>query len=351
MEEPFPPPNDDEVYEFLTGAITHMFDRTDINKGPGQRGRHYSWYWGYYGRAALDYFLATGQERFLTLVRQSCDRLLNERDDVVGCVDGSRGVLAPGWGTPFDGLNATEVTTAGLITLPMVQYAYVAGDETIARAAFETLSFHLPEQNIDSDGAVHFVHQTTKRVEALNHAHVYGAALAHATRLNGAPPEYAQAALGIRRYFERFAQADGSALSWPYEPTPEHSMGQLPAEPIWKACISLELPVALHEVGISDESIFLTKVAQIIKANPLVRVGRIPHSIASTSRELGPEYDGKSMAGGLACWLLLDDAELEADVLSLMKENPEKFPGAWYGGSRWMIMGYAKRRLRKARAT
>ncbi|MBK6862434.1 MAG: hypothetical protein IPG91_02150 [Ideonella sp.] len=347
--EPFDVPSDDEAYAFLSRGLKHMLRRTDVDMRPGERARLYAWYWGYYGRAALDLYQATGQARFVSLVQETAQRLLAERDDATGRVDESRGEVAPSWGTRFGKVRSTEITTAGLIVLPMCQCALLTGDASLARPAFETLAFYVPEQRQLEDGSLYFVHRTTARVEALNHANVYATALAYASRLPGAPADFAPTALGVGRYFRRFARDDGAAACWPYEPTPS-SPPDLPGEALWKASVSLELPVALHASGLEDASALLARIANIIKLNPLARAGKIPRFIGSARDiELSSKDEGTSMAGALGAWLLIDDLELHEIVLSLMAQHPAMFPCGWYGGSRCMILGQARRRLLASR--
>src|SRR5699024_7442791 len=150
--------------------------------GPGERGRMYAWYWGYYGRAAVDFYIVTGEERFAQLIVRTAESLLELRDDSLNLVDDERGVVFPSWGTRYKtGERSNEITTAVLIALPMIEYARVSNSYWLADAAAEALVAFKEEREITANGEHYFVHRTDNVVEALNHVSVYGAALAHAT--------------------------------------------------------------------------------------------------------------------------------------------------------------------------
>lgn len=339
---PLPVPSDDEVYRFLERALARMLVRTDVPWQRGERGRLYGWYWGYYGRACLDMYRAGGGERFLELCRSTCWRLIDERDDRLGLVDDARGKVLPSWGTRFeDGARANEITVAGLVTMPMAELALATDDSRLAEAVFETLSCLVAEGEHYGD-ALFYRHPSDGMVEALNHAALYGAALAHASRLPGAPSTFAPAALGLNRYFQRRCQpAAGGGLAWPYRPAPGDP-ADLPSEPIWKAGATIELPIALAEAGLLADPTMLKRIALSITGSPVTRIGRVPSHIGKDRvRPMGELYVGTSKPGFLASWLQIDDPALRTTILRLMALNNDRFPNGWLGGARPMIMGFA----------
>lgn len=334
--------SDEQVYVYLDHALSNMVARRDIDLAPGERGRLYGWYWGYYGRAAIDMYRANEDSRYVQILERTIEALLAERDDQLLKVDDERGVVVPGWGTKYSsGVRSNEITTAGLITLPMLEYASLSGKSWIRDAAVETLVSFQDERVEDSDGRYYFVHQTQHIVEALNHSALYGAALTKAARIHD-DPWIGETALGIYRYFEKFIDHRGDGISWPYSPNPDDDKEKLPSEALWKAAATIELPVALSEKGEADAATLLGKVAQSLLSHPAVERGELPHFIG---QDRSQSVDSQKVTGGLtgflSAFLQIDDDYLRRRIFSLMKNNPNMFPNGWKGGSRSMIMAWS----------
>lgn len=336
-------PTADEVYSSLSKRLKIMLTRNDLDRKAGQLGRLYAWNWGYLGRAALQMHQATGEDRFLSLVRDISENLLSLRDDALQLIDQERQSVIPSWGTLFkNGKRANEITTAGLITLPMCQYALATGDDRIGRAAVATLSAFIPERK-DAFGGYFFEHLSEGYVEPLNHAHAYGAALSYCSRLDYAPESFTETALGVYRYWIHFVRADGNGISWPYMPRPD-SPDDLPSEAIWKAGVTIELPIALVDIGLLERDEIIPQLTRAILENPIIEAGGIPQFIGTdqlldiTTR---PDIRGKSLAGLISSFVLLDDEAVTEAFTGMMRHHPAYFPGGWLGGSRSMILSYA----------
>lgn len=337
--------SDDDVYTFLSTSLNHMIRRNDTNLSPGERGRLYAWYWGYYGRAAVDFYKLSGQERFSSLTANTIESLLEQRDDRLGLSDDERDAVVPSWGTKYKtGQRSNEITTAGLITLPMFEYAQVSGEAWIAKAAAESLFAFRPERMKTEDGEYYFCNLTQGVVEALNHAALFGAAATKASQVIQ-DPWLMDTALGLNRYFRRFVHHRGTSVSWPYAPSPQDTRGSLPPEAMWKAAATIELPVALSEVGLLEETKHLHEIANSLSDNPLIREGQYPQFIGDErSVAVSPDRVSGSLTSFIGSFLQINNSELRTTLLSLMHKNPSMFPNGWKGGSRAMIMAWAHMR-------
>lgn len=337
---------DEAVYSFLDRALANMIARTDLSLGVGERGRLYGWYWGYYGRAAVDMFAATGDLRFAHLVERTIEALLNVRDDRLGMIDDERGIAFPSWGTKYKtGERSNEITTAGLIVQPMLEYARIAGTSWIADAAVETLLAFQSERRAVSGGRYYFVHRTQAIIEALNHSSLYGSALVHASHIFNYP-WLAETADGLFKYHLSFVDRRGEGISWPYSPSPDQDRTTLRSEAIWKAAASIELPISLAESGRPDAEKFLQETAFTLARHPVTLRNDYPQFIGHDSHN---PVDGARASGGLtsfiAAFLQIDSPELRNVIFELMRNRPELFPNAWKGGSRAMIMAWAHMRI------
>ncbi len=339
---------DDQIYENLSKKLNYMITRTDHGLEKGGRGRLFAWYWGYLGRASLMMYEATNDERFLDLVRDISLKLIEVRDDKLGLVDDERKRILPNWGTQYkNGVRANEVTSAGLITLPMCQYARIRGDKVIGRAAIESLSAFLDERQ-QAFGGYYFHHYTQDIVEPLNHTHVYGAALAHCSLLPYAPKSYPEIAMGIHKYWEHFIRKDGEGYSWPYKPAPDSPLDQK-SEAVWKAGVTVELPIALVETGIMKDTTIIDQMEATFLNHPTMKEGGIPQFIGTdvmvdlSKRE---KFNGSSLPGLFVPFAMLKRPKVEKAVVEMVNNHPTLFSRGWFGGSRSMFMTYAYLRSR-----
>lgn len=333
---------DDEMHNFLKRALTNMIERTDIELQKGQRGRLYAWYWGYYGRAAADLYTTTGDRRFKTLIEETIDALLNERDDQLGSIDAERGFAFPGWGTKYKtGECSNEITTAGLICMPMLEYARTEGLSWLADAACETLTSFKGERLEATNGRYYFEHQTQHVVEALNHSALYGAALTQAAQLVE-DDWLIDTARGLYQYHVSFTERRGAGLTWPYAPSPGEDKSEMASEAIWKAAATIELPIALSENGDESARQFLQDIGESLAQHPQLIRGEFPRFLGHD--RIVP-LDSTRINGGLTSFigsfLQLGSLALNERLFDLMRKSPDYFPNGWKGGSRAMPMAWA----------
>ena len=343
-------PTPDQVYRSLASKLDTMIVRKDLKLGPGGQGRLFAWSWGYLGRASLMMYQATGEQRFLDLVRETSMRLLELRDHKLNLVDDDRKRIIESWGTKYrNGVRSNEITAAGLITLPMCQYALLTGDETIGKEAVRSLSALLSERKT-AFGGYYFPHLTQKIVEPLNHAHVYGAALAYCSLLPYAPATFKETALGIYKYWQHFVRPDGPGVSWAYMPAPTSPRDQ-PSEAVWKAGVTIELPIALIRTGLIKDDGIIDLIEKTIVENPIVKDGGIPQFIGNgrlIDISKRPQFHRSSLPGLLSPVVLLDRPAVDEAFQKMVRDHPKHFPGGWFGGSRSMLMSYAYLLSRKA---
>jgi hypothetical protein len=338
--DPFPI-SDDAFFRHLKRSLEYMISRNDTGLGPGQRGRLFAWQWGYLGRATLDMYRATSEERFLELADVTIRALLDVRDDKLDLFDESRGSVFPSWGTLYrNGVRSNEVTTAGLIALPMLEYASITGRRDVADAAIKSLSAFRDERMRAPFGGYYFEHLADGVVEALNHSNVYGAALVHAAAHTD-DTWYLETARGLLAYQMAFVDAREEAISWPFAPEPDQRP-PLPSEPMWKAAVTLELPIALAEKGLLSDSSLLENVARSFLEHPEMKKGNLPQFIGR-DREIPIDLERVrvTLPGFIGSWVQLDDFHLNASILAFMRKRPEWFPNGWCGGCRAMPMAYA----------
>lgn len=336
-------PTNDQVYKSLAWQMEHMFTRNDIDLAQGERGRLFAWSWGYLGRASLQMHKATGEKRFLNLVRDTSYRLLANRDDALGLIDGERNVVMPSWQVKYNfGGKSNEITVAGLITLPMCQYALQTGDHTIGRKAVESLNAFIEERE-EAHGGYYFWHRSQKIVEPLNHSHIYGAALAYCSKLDYAPETFAETALGIYRYWRHFTRPDGEGLSWAYMPAPESPLNQK-SEAVWKMGVTIELPIALIKTGLMKDDGIMALLEKTVTGNSVVKAGGIPQFIGEGIRiniTTRKKFEGLSLAGLMSPVVLLDSPAVTKTFLRMAETYPKLFPNGWFGGSKSMMFTYA----------
>ncbi|MAD52454.1 hypothetical protein [Idiomarina sp. UBA3162] len=343
--------SDEYIYDFLFEQVNVMFNRTDHNLCDGEKGRLFGWYWGYYGRAILDMYRATEDIRFKELFLWSVYRLLEVRDDVLGLVDEERSRLVAGWGSRFkNGKRACEITTTGLIVLPIAEYAALYGSKLLESETFVMLNEFISEFKKSKEGG-YFFHLSDDIVEALNHSHLYGAALAHASRIESAPDNYKRVCKLLLKYFNSFTSRSSDGLiKWPYSPSPGEIATKLSSEALWKAGATVELPVAMLESRIIlDDNELLTDLVDVLRKNKAITSSEIPQFIDSDREiKMNERFWGTSSAGFISSWVQFNNLELNEIIIDLVMKKREYFPNGWLGerypdkgGSRTMIMAFA----------
>ena len=345
-------------FERLLPQLTapHGTDHEGVAYPPlGLRGRAFAWYWGFWGRALVHAYAATRQPRFLELFGSTWAAILAQRDDALGLADGPQSRILPGWATQIEGVRENEITVAGLMTLPHCELLLLlehdpeaAGHAGITRGdAIETAAeilWQYEDGYRTTDEGGYYVHPVSGRVEALNHAHAFGAACVHLAAITG-EARYREKAEALAAWFRAsWTREPNGSLSWPYEPTPDNRRDR-PAEAIWKAGTTLELPVAAVRHGLLFSGEDMAALTRTLRSNILTRRGINEFITSRATKPLGGARGaGKSLAGaGLAIWFLMPDPDgsNRTALLERMRAQPELFPNEWFGGARALVMAAA----------
>jgi len=354
-------PNDEIIYDFLEKRITKALERNDDAVPPkGGRARHYSWYWGYYGRAAINMYSVTKKRKFLDLASESYARLLEFRDDRLELTDDRRDEIVPSWGTLYkNGLRGNEVTTAGLISLPACEFLQVVNNDPELKDIYaeqisyyvktvnETLSYFFDEMLYNENNGGYFRHKLENYLEPFNHSNIYAAALVRCLPFSQDKVKQESVIQAISNYYKQaITVLDNQSYSWPYSAESRYSWlyflnpnKKTPkSEAIWKAGVTIELPIAAHHAGIVFDQNDIDHIANVLLKNVVRDDGKLNRSIGLDGTRTVKD---SSALGFISIWLYIPDTEekIRTKIENIFKQNPEKFPHGWFGGARSMIMG------------
>ena len=361
-------PTSDVLYTFLASRLRAIVKHKPDGLKPGCRGRYYAWTWGYWGRAAVNAFYALGEQRFADLVVETYEILLSERDDRLGLTNDIRKRPIKSWGLlSADGrVRFNEITSTGLILLPicdlLVGHATAllsAGrrDQFVASLVDALDEFTDEVQYEDTANGGYFRDPLSGNVEALNHAHVYAAALTKTWRITGSAG-LRELAESIARYFlASCTLEDNDTYSWPYAPVPgklrqdhprmtngvdpafRHAFG---AEAFYKAAVTIEFPVAAYDAGIGFDRQDMERIADCFVKNVFQPGDDLNVYVSSRKIRPGSEIatELKSQLMFIVCAGLLDSIrpQLRADVIRMLGRRPDWFPTGWFGQARAAAM-------------
>jgi hypothetical protein len=348
-------PNPDVLYAHLEPRVAEALAEAD--ERPTQRGLVYGWQLSYLLEAALEAYEASGQERFLVLVRDATLEVLSHRDDAVGLEDEHRGRVLRAWGTDHlldDGGYTNVVTHAGRIAAPMARYAWnVArepslGDEHteaaahLAEAAGEAvLEFDDELRTSEEDGYGYYWRVTHDMVDALNHQTSVAEAFLYLAEVSE-DPVFAER-LEQLDGFVRWAmyRKDDGTVGWQYAPAPPDRHGNRP-EPVWKGQITIRYLVqsARLDGGFTDDD--LADVAESVRRNVLRSEDEINAKIAEEFEPLEDHPHWLAELPQLVPYLVLGraDPELEAQLVDLVADRKDL--GGWFAEPT-MLAAYASR--------
>ncbi len=274
----------------LKRTIVKRIDSLLIDRAESGRVRYLAWNWGYLGRAATALYASSRDAEILALILNLHDTFASIRDDHLQRVDDKRHRLMKAWSNVLrpdesakkciePGLRSCEVECTGLILLPFTDLLLrtrreMLSDEVrqkLIGTIVDAVDAHLPDlvEHAPSDGA-YFVSPWTKEIEPLNHSHLFGAAAAEAYALTGAE-RFKMIAQKLYNFFKaNWHWERNDTISWNYCPSQHDSHNNhapmefgrkgfnrhIGAEFVDKASMTLELPVAMHRVGLlSDEDL------------------------------------------------------------------------------------------------
>lgn len=355
-------PRSGVLYSFVASCATDL-TQARLDKTPGTKGRVFGWGWTYWGRSAVYAYRATGEQRFADIVLDVYERLLNERDDSLDMVDDLRQRVTKCWGvfTPEEGpVRACEVTTTGLILLPICDLLLSKAGDALASEQRERLILSITDCLDEFDGEMLFEETVQggyfrapfdNSIEGLNHAHAFAAALVKAYQLTG-NEKYRRDAKSIARYFLAACTAEANGTySWAYAPSPgnlreehppmsmvernlKHGVG---GEAFYKAAVTTEFPAAAYgsEMGFSTQD--LERIADSFLKNVLQADDDLNLYVSSrkirSAGEVAQKHSALYML--IAGFSLLDSVrpEIRGKLVRLFGRRPDWFPRGWFGGS------------------
>ena len=364
----------DQLSSFLFKHVPALIEPVEGARF-GERAREWAWRWGYWGRAAGTLYLMTRDVKYLTLLDEMHDGLLAVRDDRLGLVDDVRNRVMQSWGTVITGkydrgLRACEVESSGLMVLPWANLLFTDTKglipETIREkwttTLLEVISAHADEliMHPASGGGYFMSPWFDHKVEPLNHSHLFGAACAYSYGISG-NTTHRDLALSLYRFFRyNWRHEKDGLVSWAYNPTesdktlgPESSAyGErnhkvlIGPELFYKASVSIELPIAMFQVGILPgdmEEIQL--ISRSLRKSIFQNNFKVNYYISRNKRHLCSEPEQGNMPvlrPHYMCGLeLLGDVDLKMSqkLASIVANRPDFFPKGWLTGPASVMAG------------
>jgi hypothetical protein len=252
-------PHKDVLFDYINNQLDLVLAPDSTSYPPVyDRGQYLGWTWSYHGRALLEMWQATGEQRFRHAFVAAARKVMAYRDDRFGQIDTIQRRAVRSWGAnfPINGRpeRVTDVTVTGLITLPILQFAnllkpsdpelsefegYVA-DIGPSMWEYERFYHFLPD-----DGAGYYVNMGDPNVvEPISHYAALGAALTEIYAFTG-NAGYLERAAKLFAFMRKATFTDElGGASLPYMPTPDFPRDFIP-EAFWKAAVTHELPLAL----------------------------------------------------------------------------------------------------------
>ena len=359
-------PNSDVLYSYLQIKLERKVERGDFAEGKliGP------WGWAPLGDAMVLAYRYTHEERFLDLFVRVYDQLLKSRDSELGLVDEVRGRVMKSWssniliehskGGPKD-VKTNKLTIAALMTYPACKFIEtVVNDKGLQKkyGAKAVYYLHAVEEAVNEfREEFHLVPGKTNQgyylmpyeedVEPLNHAHAMGAVLAHLYALTG-KIEYRHMVERIANFFlASITIEENGSYSWGYRPTPKN-MKNHPAEPFWKARVTLMLPLAAYEYGIAFREKDMNAFARTFAENICLGNNRFNRNISRKNlrllslNKMKQRYQRRPQL--LAGWIFLDrfDSDIRETIENAVAERVDLFPKGWFG-HRQAVQAYSYR--------
>jgi hypothetical protein len=170
-----------------------------------------------------------------------------------------------------------EITTAGLISIPIVEPLLIARQDSRVR----DLVGHHNQLLFDSvihgvsgfegmfhrigDAGYYMTPLDEARVEALNHMALYAVALARLYELTSEEAYLTRVGEIASFWLASTTHHSNNTLSWPYAPSSQNMHAN--AEPFWKASVTIELPIVAYRIGTTVTDKHLLKIQRILSLN------------------------------------------------------------------------------------
>ncbi|MBZ6076078.1 hypothetical protein [Microvirga puerhi] len=366
-------PHRDVFYDCLNFSLRWLtaLDNPDPSLPPlYNRGQLYSWQWSFWGRAALELYEATGENRFLKLLIGAARNVMAARDDRHGIVDENQKRVVKSWGSviSFGGpsMRGTDVTATGLIALPILQLANRLAarnelDEEIAGLAQELVPsfdeyemFYVDLPKFDA-GCYRYAF-IPQAIDPTNHINAFGAGLIELYAFTQDPRHLERARKLFNFYRGSMVVDRDGAISTPYEQDPDFKKHPK-SEWFWKMTVSAELPLALARHGLivkEEEMIGIARTyADVVMAEPgginaMTRRSDKARMIDFTKPLENETAEYRSYVPMIAASLFFVDREhrIGEKLLRYMLDYPQWFTNGLFsgGGVAMLARAYSLRR-------
>lgn len=344
------PAHPDVLYDYLQRrAVRLLAGATSDN-----RASNYGWGLASVWYSGVRAFEATGQRRFLGLLASTFERVLGQRDCVLGLEDECRGMVGRGWGSTrfVRGRYTASITTTGRIAYPVLLFCRLVARRKALEGPFgEQARRFLPavaEALADLDGdfvAVgdegYYHGPASSDAEPVNHTAWAGAAYLVLHELTGLP-EHRERAARLARFLRLCMYDDGAGRPvWDYAPDSRTHRGRSP-EWLWKAQVTIRFITAAAEAGVEFTTADLRALGSTLSENVFLPGGRINTRIDRVARPFDT-FRGV-VHGGYGGLIGLVEAEgfcpgLRARIVEVVATRPEL--GGWLGSDA-AAMGYAR---------
>jgi len=229
--------------------------------------RHNAWAWSYRARTAIQAYRLTGDKRYILEVIAGIEYFVKLKQWKT-------------WNKSRD-LWFYEVTTVGLIAIPVLDLLLLSSDDEYVHSLVKGYKddwLAVVVDNIDSlevgyrrrgPKGYYLTPLDHSKVEALNHMAVFATANARLFEFTR-EEKYRQKVDQIHNFWIASSwKPSQSTLAWPYTADLDESQNSKPAEPYWKASITIELAVAAHRIGLLENTKELHRIRSILTDNLL----------------------------------------------------------------------------------
>lgn len=351
-------PSAELLVDYFRAAYAETLHRTIRLPPLGGRGRFYAWNWSYWGRAALQAFIYSKDQRLADDFFGAFRQLLEMRDDRLGLSDDIRKRVVRSWGTTFankdggmEGVRGNEITVAGMTILPVCEWLVYArqvglhlpSGDNILEELFEVVAEFEEDYLVSAGDAGYYMHPAAKKPEPVNHTSMFGAAIANLCWL-AADAKLKRHLDELNNFFRlSWTAEENGTVSWPYQPMPGN-MNSASAEQFWKAGVTIEMPTATHLLSLGYSEQEMRAIARILSHTVWLPDGRVNALI--TPRKFEPaETIERGIINRLMfmCgWLPLEkfNPKIRPIVTNAVADHPEWFPHGWYRGGRAGMLGF-----------
>jgi hypothetical protein len=329
----------DDLFAALAQAIGTALERA--RSDPRSRGSRYAWSWATAAITAIEAYHSTRDERFLSIVADSFEVVLEDRDDRTGRVDEWRGRVVPGWSIHRGGIWSSTATIPGRVTYPAALFARWVERDGLARfrntaqrflgELEETVQVYMADAEPSPAGGLAHRNPFDRDIDAFDHINALAATEAVLYDLTG-KESYLEAAAGHAAFFHAHSDRDPSgALQWIYR---VDRPGKPPRpEPVWKAPETLTFALEANGAGFGFSDDDLRAFASALLTNVLrpegVNRDVSPGTLSPLEQARKPNQRRR-----IVMWAMLHefDPRVGWEIAELVETRPDLVPGGWTGG-------------------